>query len=177
MSHHDHASAIAGGDAQVGKDGGCGGVVKRARRLVGEDIGRLGQQCPGDGHTYCTIFDSNYVINILKNLYGIEEADLLSAELEIVPAGPARDMGFDRSMILGYGHDDRSCSYPSLIAQLECDTPARTSVTILTDKEEIGSVGATGMNSLFFENIMAEVLALAGFESPLSLRRCRQNRI
>ena len=115
------------------------------------------------------------VINILKDLYGIEEADLLSAELEIVPAGPARDMGFDRSMILGYGHDDRSCSYPSLIAQLECDTPARTSVTILTDKEEIGSVGATGMNSLFFENIMAEVLALAGFESPLSLRRCMAN--
>ena len=115
------------------------------------------------------------VINILKDLYGIEEADLLSAELEIVPAGPARDMGFDRSMILGYGHDDRSCSYPSLIAQLECNAPARTSVTILTDKEEIGSVGATGMNSLFFENIMAEVLALAGFESPLSLRRCMAN--
>ena len=87
------------------------------------------------------------VINILKDLYGIEEADLLSAELEIVPAGPARDMGFDRSMILGYGHDDRSCSYPSLIAQLKCDAPVRTSVTILTDKEEIGSMGNTGLDS------------------------------
>lgn len=115
------------------------------------------------------------VIKLLKDFYGIEEEDFLSAELEIVPAGAARDMGFDRSMILGYGHDDRSCSYPSLIAQLDCKTPTRTAVTILTDKEEIGSVGATGMESLFFENTMAEVLALAGYDSSLSLRRCMAN--
>jgi aspartyl aminopeptidase len=115
------------------------------------------------------------VISVLLDTYGIEEEDLLSAELEVVPAGPARDMGLDRSMILGYGHDDRSCAYPSLIAQLECETPARTSVTLLVDKEEIGSVGATGMRSRFFEDSMAEVLALAGADGPLSLRRCLRN--
>ena len=115
------------------------------------------------------------VISVLLDTYGIEEEDLLSAELEVVPAGPARDMGLDRSMILGYGHDDRSCAYPSLIAQLECEAPARTSVTLLVDKEEIGSVGATGMRSRFFEDSMAEVLALAGADGPLSLRRCLRN--
>ena len=114
------------------------------------------------------------VLGILAQKYGIDEEDFLSAELEVVPAGPARDLGFDRSMILGYGQDDSSCAYPSLRAQLELDqTPARTAVTLLVDKEEIGSVGSTGMTSRFFENVLAEVIALAtGQDSMLTLRRC-----
>ena len=89
-----------------------------------------------------------------------------------MPAGPARDLGLDRSLILGYGQDDSSCAYPSLVAQLECKAPSRTAVTILVDKEEIGSVGATGMTSRFFEDAMAEILDLAGEHGPLALRRC-----
>ena len=117
------------------------------------------------------------LLDILKDRYDIEEEDFLSAELEIVPAGPARDLGFDRSMILGYGHDDRSCSYPSLRAQLALNkAPKRTALTILVDKEEIGSVGSTGMTSRFFENVVAEVLALAGYgDGSLALRRCLAN--
>ncbi|MGI6230499.1 MAG: aminopeptidase [Tractidigestivibacter sp.] len=112
------------------------------------------------------------VLKILSERLGIEEEDFLSAELEIVPAGRARDLGLDRSMILGYGHDDRSCAYPSLRAQLDCQTPQRTAVTLLVDKEEIGSVGATGMHSRFFEDTMAEILELAGEKGDLALRRC-----
>lgn len=112
------------------------------------------------------------VLQILADQLGIDEEDLLSAELEVVPAGPARDLGLDRSMILGYGHDDRSCAYPSLRAQLACEAPRRTAVTLLVDKEEIGSVGATGMTSAFFEDSMAEVLELAGEGGELALRRC-----
>ena len=112
------------------------------------------------------------VLDLLARELGIDEEDLLSAELEVVPAGPARDLGLDRSLILGYGQDDSSCAYPSLVAQLECEAPERTAVTILVDKEEIGSVGATGMTSRFFEDAMAEVLDLAGERGPLALRRC-----
>ena len=112
------------------------------------------------------------VLNILRDALGIEEEDLLSAELEVVPAGAARDLGLDRSMILGYGQDDRSCAYTSLVAQLDAEAPARTAVCLLVDKEEIGSVGATGMTSNFFENVMAEVLELAGVSGQLALRRC-----
>lgn len=112
------------------------------------------------------------VLAVLSEQLGIEEEDLLSAELEVVPAGAARDLGFDRSMILGYGQDDRSCAYTSLVAQLDVDTVERTSVTLLVDKEEIGSVGATGMTSRFFENTMAEILSLAGHAGDLALRRC-----
>ncbi|MDO4405167.1 MAG: aminopeptidase [Atopobiaceae bacterium] len=117
------------------------------------------------------------MLELLKERYGIEEEDFLSAELEVVPAGSARELGFDRSMILGYGHDDRSCSYSSLRAQLALNqTPARTALTILVDKEEIGSVGATGMESRFFENVVAELLALTGHgEGTLALRRCLMN--
>ena len=117
------------------------------------------------------------LLQILTERYQMDEEDFLSAELEIVPAGPARDLGFDRSMILGYGHDDRSCSYPSLRAQLELkEVPAHTALTILVDKEEIGSVGSTGMTSRFFENVVAEVLALAGYgEGSLALRHCLAN--
>lgn len=112
------------------------------------------------------------VLAILREQLGIEEEDLLSAELEVVPAGAARDLGLDRSMILGYGQDDRSCAYTSLVAQLDAQTPTRTAVCLLVDKEEIGSVGATGMTSHFFEDTMAEVLELSGQSGPLALRRC-----
>ncbi len=115
------------------------------------------------------------VLAVLKEKLDIEEEDLLSAELEVVPAGAARDLGFDRSMILGYGQDDRSCAYTSLVAQLDEPEVKRTAVTLLVDKEEIGSVGATGMTSRFFENTMAELLALAGKPGDLALRRCLAN--
>ncbi len=114
-------------------------------------------------------------LNILKETYGIDEEDFLSAEIEVVPAGPAREMGFDRSMILGHGQDDRVCAYTSLIAQLAVENVERTSVTLLVDKEEIGSVGASGMTSRFFENAVAEIMALAGEDSPLALRRALAN--
>ena len=100
----------------------------------------------------------------------------LSAELEIVPVGKARDLGFDRSMILAYGQDDRICAFTSLMAILEMEeTPKRTSCCILVDKEEIGSYGASGMQSRFFENATAEVLQLCGYTSDISLRRCLQD--
>ncbi|MDO5382067.1 MAG: aminopeptidase [Eubacteriales bacterium] len=111
------------------------------------------------------------ILAILKEKYGIGEEDFLSAELEAVPAGPARDYGIDRSMIIGYGHDDRVCAYPSLAALINCKETERTSVCILVDKEEIGSVGATGMQSRFFENMVAEVMDRCGEYSELKLRR------
>ena len=113
-----------------------------------------------------------YVLSLLADKYGMEEEDFLSAEIEVVPAGPARELGFDRSMILGYGQDDSACAHPSLLAQLALDeTPKRTAVTVLVDKEEIGSVGASGMASLFFENVMAVLLEVAGEGGPINLRR------
>lgn len=115
------------------------------------------------------------ILGILNDLYGIEEEDLLSAELEIVPAGKARDAGFDRSMILGYGQDDRVCAYPSMRALLEVKNLKRTGCCILVDKEEIGSVGATGMQSRFFENAVAELMNLCGDYNDLKLRRCLAN--
>ncbi len=107
------------------------------------------------------------VLRLLKEKYGIEEEDLISAEIEIVPAGPARDYGLDRSMVAGYGHDDRSCAYTSLLALLDTKNVNKTACCILVDKEEIGSVGATGAQSLFFENAIAKLLALAGNDHPL----------
>lgn len=115
------------------------------------------------------------VLKILKDTYDIEEEDFHSAEIEVVPAGKAREVGFDRSMILAYGHDDRVCAFPSFKAMLEVESPKRTSCCILVDKEEIGSVGATGMRSLFFENTVAEVLNLCGDYNDLVLRRCLAN--
>ena len=115
------------------------------------------------------------MLRIFKEKYGIEEEDFFSAELEIVPAGPARDYGMDRSMIMGYGHDDRVCAYPSLIALLNTPHVTRTGVCILVDKEEIGSVGATGMHSRFFENMVAEVMDRCGDYSELKLRRALAN--
>ena len=112
------------------------------------------------------------VLDILKKQYGVTEEDFLSAELEVVPAGRAREAGFDRSMILSYGQDDRVCAYGSFEAMLDVKTVKRTACCILVDKEEIGSVGATGMQSKFFENTVAELLALAGKPGELALRRC-----
>lgn len=112
-----------------------------------------------------------FALKLLEEKYGITEEDFLSAEIEVVPAGRARELGFDRSMIMGYGQDDRVCAYTSLKAQLAVEAPKTTAVTVLVDKEEIGSVGATGMASLFFENTIAEVAELAGQGGPLALRR------
>ncbi len=116
------------------------------------------------------------ILKLLKSQYDIEEDDFASAELEVVPAGKAREAGFDRSMILGYGHDDRVCAYPSLMALLDTDAPRRTTCCILVDKEEIGSVGATGMQSKFFANAVAEIINLIkGNYNDLMLRRCMAN--
>ncbi len=112
------------------------------------------------------------ILDILQKSYGIEEEDFISAELEVVPAGKAREAGFDRSMILAYGQDDRVCAFSSLKAMLEVGKTERTACCILVDKEEIGSVGATGMQSRFFENAAAEVMNLLGEYSELNLRRC-----
>lgn len=111
------------------------------------------------------------ILAILKEKYDMEEDDFLSAELEIVPAGKARDLGFDRSMIAAYGQDDRVCAFPSLDALLRVEKPAYTACCLLTDKEEIGSVGATGAQSHFFENTVAELMDRCGQYSDLALRR------
>lgn len=116
------------------------------------------------------------VLKLLQEKYGMEEEDFLSAELEIVPAGEAREMGLDRSMILAYGHDDRVCAYPSMAAVLDFEgTPEYTLCCVLTDKEEIGSVGATGMGANYFENAVAELYALTKPYSELGLRRTLAN--
>lgn len=115
------------------------------------------------------------VMKILTDYYNMEEEDFLSAELEIVPAGKARDCGLDRSMILAYGQDDRVCAFTSLFAMLDVEDVERTSCCILVDKEEIGSVGATGMHSRFFENVVAELVALTEGESDLKVRHALQN--
>lgn len=112
------------------------------------------------------------VLLILKDQYNIEEEDFLSAEIEVVPAGAARETGIDKSMIMAYGQDDRVCAYTSLMAMLEVDSVKRTTCCLLTDKEEIGSVGATGMRSMFFENSVAELMNAMGDFNELSLRRC-----
>ncbi len=112
------------------------------------------------------------LLQLLKETYGMEEEDFLSAELEIVPAGPARDAGLDGSMVIGYGQDDRVCAYTSLRAMLEMEDTERTACCLLVDKEEIGSVGATGMQSRFFENTVAELMELSGCYSGLNVKRC-----
>lgn len=115
------------------------------------------------------------MLNLLKEYYDMEEEDFVSAELEIVPAGHARDCGLDRGMVLAYGQDDRVCAFPSLFALLDVEEPEATACCILVDKEEIGSVGATGMHSRFFENAVAELVALTEGESELKVRRALQN--
>lgn len=115
------------------------------------------------------------ILKLLYEKYGIVEEDFISAELEVVPAGKARDFGLDRSMVMGYGQDDRVCAYTSFEAILGINNPEKTCVALMVDKEEIGSVGATGMTSRFFENTLAEIMALAGQYNELSLRRCLAN--
>ena len=119
------------------------------------------------------------VLKLLKDKYNIEEKDFLSAELALVPAGKARELGFDKSMVLGYGQDDRVCAYTSLVAMLEIANEKldRTACCLLVDKEEIGSFGATGMRSHFFENILAEIMNACGQYSELKLRRALQNSV
>lgn len=115
-------------------------------------------------------------MKLIADKYGVDEEDFLSAELEIVPAGKARDFGLDRSMIIAYGQDDRVCAYTSLAAMLELDGEIeKTCCCLLVDKEEIGSVGATGMSSMFFENSVAELMNLMGDYSELKLRRALRN--
>ena len=115
------------------------------------------------------------ILILLNEKYGIVEEDLVSAEIQLVPAGPARDYGLDRSMIIGYGQDDRVCAYASVEAQLEVENPLKTTVTILVDKEEVGSMGASGMQSRFFENTLGELLNLRGQYSGIALSRTLAN--
>ena len=115
------------------------------------------------------------VLKLLKDEYDIEEDDFVSAEIEAVPAGKAREVGFDRSMIAGYGHDDRCCAFPAAVALMEVSDPETTSCGLFVDKEEIGSVGATGMESRFFENMVREILGRMGEYSEINLSRCLRN--
>ena len=149
-------------------------LQKKADKVVeGEDLNILVGSIPLIGEEKEPV--KKQILKLLKDKYDIEEADFQSAELEAVPAGPARDYGLDASMILGYGHDDRVCAYPSFEAMFTLDEPEYTCVCLLVDKEEIGSVGATGMESRFFENTVAEVMNCAGQYSELSLRRALKN--
>ena len=117
-----------------------------------------------------------YILNLLKEQYDIEEDDFISAEIEVVPAGKARDYGLDRSMIIGYGHDDKVCAYTSLRAALDFEgTPERTSCIILVDKEEIGSVGNTGMQSLYFDQVIAKMLDMQGDSSLVAFNDAMEN--
>lgn len=115
------------------------------------------------------------ILDLLKAKYDIEEDDFISAELEVVPAGHARDLGLDRSMVMGYGHDDRVCAFTSLKAILDIDTPKRTACCILVDKEEVGSQGNSGMQSRFFENVIAKIMEKADAYSPIALMDCLSN--
>jgi aspartyl aminopeptidase len=149
-------------------------MEKKASKVVeGENLDVIIGSIPLDSEEKNKV--KSGVLKILKDNYGIEEDDFISAELEVVPAGRARELGFDRSMILSYGQDDRVCAFTSLVAMLESKTSARTSCCLLVDKEEIGSVGATGMRSRFFENMLAELINLNGNYSELALKRCLKN--
>lgn len=146
-------------------------MEKRGNEVVeGEDLNILVGSIPLSGEEKEPV--KKQILQLLKEKYNIEETDFISAELEAVPAGNARNYGLDESMIMGYGQDDRVCAYPSYRAMFELDKPQYTCVCLLVDKEEIGSVGATGMQSRFFENTVAEVLNLVGEYSELNVRRC-----
>ena len=146
-----------------------------AEVVTGEDLNALFGSIPTDDEKTESDKVKKNILDILKSEYDIEEDDFISAELEIVPAGKARDLGLDRSMVMGYGHDDRICAYTSLMAILEMEKPARTSCCLLVDKEEIGSAGNTGMTSRFFENTVAEIIALCGDYHDLKVRRALKN--
>ncbi len=151
-------------------------MSKTGSKVVeGEDLNALAGSIPAKGKKDEKDLVKKNLLDILKKEYDIEEDDFISAELELVPAGKARDLGLDRSMVMGYGHDDRICAYTSLAALLESEKPERTSVCILTDKEEIGSIGSTGAESAFFENTVAELLNLQGNYNDLKLRHALEN--
>ena len=149
-------------------------MQKKATEVIeGENLNVLVGSIPLEGEETEGVKEN--ILSILKEKYGIEEKDFVSAELEVVPAGEARDFGLDRSMIMAYGQDDRVCAYPSYKA-IEAVTEAEyTSVCLLVDKEEIGSVGATGMHSRFFEDYVAELMALTEDGNPLKVRRALRN--
>ena len=149
-------------------------MEKTAAKVVeGEDLNILVGSIPLEGEEKEAV--KSNILAMLKDAYDIEEDDFVSAEIEAVPAGQAREFGIDRSMVMGYGHDDRVCAYSSLKALFEMKKIDRTAVCILVDKEEIGSVGATGMHSRFFENAVAEILNLRGEYSELKVRRALSN--
>ena len=148
---------------------------KGAVVIEGEDLDIMIGSRPVKGKDGEKELVKKNILAVLKEKYGMDEEDFISAEFEVVPAGPARDMGLDRSMIMGYGQDDRICAYTSLEAFIETDKLDKTGVCLLVDKEEIGSVGATGMHSRFFENCVAELIALSGSYSELTLKRAMQN--
>ena len=136
-------------------------MQKPASKVIeGESLDVTLGSIPSEGESNSV---KEYILNILKEKYDIEEEDFLSAEIEVVPAGPARDYGLDRSMIAGYGHDDRCCAFSSLFALLDCKDPEYTACCILVDKEEVGSIGATGAQSRFFENVICDLLDLQGY--------------
>ena len=149
-----------------------------AKVVEGEDlnvlIGSIPLEAAEDDKDKKDLVKKN-ILRILKDKYDFEEEDFLSAEIEVTPAGAARDYGFDRSMIMGYGHDDRSCAYPSFKAILDVEAGEKTYACLLVDKEEIGSVGATGMQSTFYEDTVAEILSLLGHDSNLAVRRAMRN--
>lgn len=149
-------------------------LEKKANKVIaGEDLNILIGSFPLKEEEKESVKDN--ILKLLQDKYGFEEEDFLSAELEVVPAGRAREAGLDRSMILAYGQDDRVCAYTSLVAMLETTDIKRTSCCLLVDKEEIGSVGATGMRSHFFENTVAELLDAMGEYSELTLHRALAN--
>lgn len=144
-----------------------------AKVIEGEDLDVTLGNMPLKGEEKDAV--KTNVLKILKDKYDFEEEDFLSAEIEVVPSGKARDYGIDRSMVAGYGHDDRVCAYTSFMALLDIEMPEYTSCCILVDKEEIGSVGATGAQSLFFENTVAELLLKQGTDSFIKTRKAMAN--
>jgi aspartyl aminopeptidase len=141
--------------------------------IEGEDLDITIGHMPLEGAEKNTVKEN--ILKLLKEKYNIEEEDFISAEIEIVPAGPARDLGLDRSMVLGYGHDDRVCAYTSLMAVVDQGMCDRTTCAILVDKEEVGSNGATGAQSKWFENIIAELVNLTTSYSDLKVRHAMTN--
>ena len=149
-------------------------LQKKANEVIaGEDLNVLVGNIPLEGKEKEAVKEN--ILVLLKDKYDFEEEDFISAEFEIVPAGKARDLGLDKSMVMGYGQDDRICAYTSLMALLEVESVEKTSVILLVDKEEVGSIGATGMHSRFFENSLAEVMDRMGQYSELKLKRALQN--
>lgn len=149
-------------------------LQKKANEVIhGEDLNVLVGNIPLEGEDKDAVKAN--ILKLLKDKYDFEEDDFISAEIEVVPAGKARDLGLDRSMVMAYGQDDRICAYTSLMALLDLDKVEKTSVVLLVDKEEVGSQGATGMHSRFFENAVAELMDRLGEYSELKLRRALSN--